>query len=138
MDHAATYTNGVGSEYGDVTSIMGNQRDVCCSAANREIAGWQKVPTINMTSIPKGYWMNYDSKSQDKRHNSGLKIVTFLQRDGVTSGGNVSIFLEFRRVSQWMDIKRGNLVALGGDTKQILTLVQAQPEEPGGVSILQA
>jgi hypothetical protein len=115
MNHASTYVNGVANEYGDATSMMGAIRDVCYTSSNRELAGWQQVPSINMTSIPKGYWTNFDIKSQDKHENAGLKIVTNLIRDGATRDGNVSIYLEFRRVSRWDDTKRKNTVAKGGD-----------------------
>jgi hypothetical protein len=116
MNHAALYTNGVASEYGDASAMMGAQRDVCYSTANRETAGWQTVPTINMSSQPYGLWTNFSIAAQDKFEHKGLKIVTFLQRDGATSGtSNVSYYLEFRRVSRWWDLKLNTTVPKGGD-----------------------
>jgi hypothetical protein len=85
MNHAAKYTNGVASEYGDASAMMGNQRDVCYCTANRETSGWQTVPTVNIISFTLGTWTNYDLPAQDKNENQGLKIVTPLLKDGSTN-----------------------------------------------------
>eukprot|EP00475_Leptophrys_vorax_P035184 TRINITY_DN576_c0_g1_i1.p1 TRINITY_DN576_c0_g1~~TRINITY_DN576_c0_g1_i1.p1 ORF type:complete len:550 (-),score=104.53 TRINITY_DN576_c0_g1_i1:45-1694(-) len=117
MNHAAIYNNGSASEYGDRTGMMGNSKDVCYNAANRETAGWQNVSTVNASAFDDGYWTNVNLLAVDKYPAEGLKIVTALQRDGTTNGkSNVSYYLEFRRVSKWMDLKVGSLVPSGGDS----------------------
>eukprot|EP00475_Leptophrys_vorax_P014061 TRINITY_DN2043_c0_g1_i1.p1 TRINITY_DN2043_c0_g1~~TRINITY_DN2043_c0_g1_i1.p1 ORF type:complete len:581 (-),score=120.64 TRINITY_DN2043_c0_g1_i1:144-1745(-) len=111
MNHASTYyPNGTAVEYGDRSAMMGGSMDVCYSTANRETANWQTVPTINMTSLTLGLWTNFSILAQDKYENQGLKIVTFLQRDGSIKGNNVSYYLEFRRVTPWLDLKRNQTV----------------------------
>jgi len=112
------YTNGVAAEYGDNTALMGNVKDVCYSTANQEVAGWETIPTINHSDLALGFWTNFEIKAQDKFHGQGLKVVTPLLRDGATSNkANVSYYLEFRRVTKWIDLKKGSEVPFGGDTK---------------------
>jgi hypothetical protein len=67
-----------------------------------------------------GTWTSYDIQAADKNENQGLKIVTPLLKDGSTNV-NVSMYLEFRRVSRWWDLKQNTVVPKGGDLSFIST-----------------